>query len=152
MSLKIDASRSATAYHIDDGAVVFPYAIDAHQAATNHPLEWKMDPWTDEEREAVQAAGAEPDSDEADQALIDAHNKAVAEAQARIDARRAKEAEETSDEAQAAADEALVNSPPPSPEPTRRPNPKKLVAKRKAAATKSAPSKSMPEVSPVTEK
>lgn len=45
MSLKIDASMSATAYHINDGAVVFPYAIDAHQAVSHHPKEWSWTPW-----------------------------------------------------------------------------------------------------------
>lgn len=47
MSLKLDANTSATAYHVKDGAQVFPYAIDAHSAVARFPKEWSMTPWSD---------------------------------------------------------------------------------------------------------
>ena len=33
------------AYHIVDGAVVFPYAVDAHHAVSRFPSEWSRTPW-----------------------------------------------------------------------------------------------------------
>jgi len=53
MSLKIDASMSAVAYHKTDGAVTFPYAIDAHQAVSHHPDEWSKTPWLEDGEKSV---------------------------------------------------------------------------------------------------
>lgn len=141
MSLKIDANMSATAFHIDDGAFLFPYAIDAQHAVQNHPLEWSMTPWSradadaarkrrsDEYAAAVEdakARGAAPPAplppDPApltpeDQAAIDEHNKAVAEAAERLAAYRAKKEAERMEAEQVIADEAIVASIPPAPVP-----------------------------------
>jgi hypothetical protein len=46
MSPDIDAGTSAVAYHIVDGAVTFPYAIDAHHAVSRFPSEWSHAPWS----------------------------------------------------------------------------------------------------------
>lgn len=43
--MKIDSSMSATAYHIETGAFLFPYAIDAHSAVSRFPKEWSFTPW-----------------------------------------------------------------------------------------------------------
>jgi hypothetical protein len=45
MSSNIDANTSAVAHHIADGAVTFPYAIDAHHAVSRFPHEWSHEPW-----------------------------------------------------------------------------------------------------------
>jgi hypothetical protein len=45
MSPDIDAGTSAVAHHIVEGAVTFPYAIDAHQAVSRFPQEWSHEPW-----------------------------------------------------------------------------------------------------------
>lgn len=147
MPLKIDTNHSATAFHLFDGATVFPYAVDAHSAISRHPFEWKDSPWTQEqadaarkelvaqrEREisAAKARGIVPppplDFGEPaelapeEQEAIDAHAKAVAEAQERLDQFRADQAEKKKIADQVAADEALVASAPPRPDPTiRRP-------------------------------
>lgn len=135
MALKIDTNQSATAYHITQGAVLFPYAIDAQHAISAHPLEWSDAPWSRADADAsrqrlaenAKANGLPPPPEpeplsEEDQAAIDEHNKAVAEAAERLAAYRAKKAAESEEAAQIAADEALVASPPPQPDPTiRRP-------------------------------
>src|SRR6185295_18995306 len=107
MALKIDADQSATAYHINDGAVRFPYAVDAMQACSAHPGEWSMTPWSRADADAARkqlderyqadladakARGVAPPAapppppaplTPEDQAALDEHNKAVAEAAAR---------------------------------------------------------------------
>lgn len=134
-SVKVEPNNSATAHHIVHGATLFPYAIDAVMAVGQHPLEWSAVPWTPErEAEARAKLNAhredlghdplpepEPLSPE-DQAAFDEHNKAVAAAAARLAEYHAKKAEEKRIADQVAADEALVASPPPKPDPTiRRP-------------------------------
>lgn len=146
MALKIDTNQSATAYHINDGATVFPYAIDAQHAISNHPLEWSDTPWSREAADEARKRLAEKyamDVEDAkargiapppapppapapltpeDQAAIDEHNKAVAEAAERLAAYRARKEAERIEAEQVAADERLVASPPPQPDPTvRRP-------------------------------
>jgi hypothetical protein len=37
---------SKVAYHVRDGAFVFPHALDAHSAVTRHPKEWSWEPWS----------------------------------------------------------------------------------------------------------
>jgi hypothetical protein len=118
-TLKITDNNSAVAYHVVQGATTFPYAIDAQQAISQHPDEWSAEPWS-----AADAASArkkldlpEPEVSPEEQAAIDEHAKAVAEAQARLDAFRKKQAEETEQARQVAADEALVASPPPQVDP-----------------------------------
>ena len=37
-----------TVYHRTDGATTI-HAIDANHAVSAHPLEWKSEPWTDDE-------------------------------------------------------------------------------------------------------
>lgn len=144
MAIKIDSNMSAVAYHIVDGPVDFPYAVDAQSAVGRHPLEWSMLPWTTEasdaarkqmsDRYAREAAlaksrGLPPPAAPAwleaepvqltpeEQAAIDDRAQAVAEANERLKAFREKQAEERKVADQVAADEALVKSPPPRPDP-----------------------------------
>lgn len=124
MALKIEPNQSATAHHIIDGPHLFPYAIDAQMAISTHPGEWSADPWpldaTAKARKDVGAPEVEMTADE--QAAIEDHAKAVAEANERLKAFREKQAEEKKIADQVAADEALVNSPAPRPDPNvRRP-------------------------------
>lgn len=134
-SVKVEPNNSAIAHHIVHGAFAFPYAIDAQMAVGQHPLEWSAVPWT-AEREADARAKLnalkqelghdplpepEPLSPE-DQAAVDEHNAAVKAAADRLAEYHAKKAEEQRIADQVAADEALVSSPPPRPDPTiRRP-------------------------------
>lgn len=120
MSLKIDASMSGTAYHIVDGAVLFPYAIDARSAISRFPEEWSETPWSVEEMSAAREKAGQPaiELTPEEQAAIDEHAQAVAEANERLAARRAKLDAERAEADQVARDEALVNSAPPMPDPT----------------------------------
>jgi len=154
MALKINTNQSATAFHIVDGAFLFPYAIDASMAVSQHPLEWSDVPWTEERaaearariNERNKAEGLAPLAEPSplspeDQAALDEHNRAVAEAAKRLADYRAKKAEEQKLADQAAADEALVGSAPPRPDPTaRRPFGRKgeMTPAEKAAADKKA--------------
>lgn len=119
MSLKISANQSAVAHHIVDGPFTFPYAIDAHSAVSRFPNEWSHEPWSREaEAKARQEMGQpEVEMTAEEQAAIDAHAKAVAEANERLKAFREKKAEEKKEADQIAADEALVKSPAPRPDP-----------------------------------
>lgn len=157
MALKIDTNQSATAYHIVDGATVFPYAVDAQQAISAHPLEWSADPWKQSDATAARQKINEINSEQGrapipepaplspeDQAALDAHNKSVAEAAARLDEYYKKRDEDRKIAEQVAADEAIVASAPPQPDPTIRrpfgrkgePTPAELeqIRKRDAAA------------------
>ena len=146
MALKIDTNQSAVAFHVVTGATVFPYAVDAQHAISNFPLEWSESPWT---ADAAAAARKElttkyeqdvadakargltpppppppepPPLTPEDQAAIDEHNKAVAEASERLNAYYEKKAAEKVEADQVAADHALVASLPPVPDVTiRRP-------------------------------
>lgn len=128
--MKIETNQSVVAYHIVDGAVPFNYAVDARSAASTHPLEWSMTPWSSDAADTARArlkadgrpvAEPEPLSPE-DQAALDEHNRAVAEAAERLAAYRAKKAAEKAEADQVAADEAIIASAPPRPDPTiRRP-------------------------------
>lgn len=117
MSLKIEVNNSATAYHIVDGAVLFPYAVDARHAIGLHPLEWKATPWSAQEMaEARRDAGEpEPELSPEDQAAIEEHERAVNEANERLAKFRAAQEEKRKLADQVAADEAIVKSPPPVP-------------------------------------
>lgn len=130
MSLKIDTNMSAVAYHIVDGPVTFQYRVDAQNAISTHPLEWSDSPWTAQDAQAARsrlesegktlppAVELSPE----DQAAVDEHNKAVAEAAERLAAYHKRKAEEKAEADLVAADEALVASAPPRPDPTvRRP-------------------------------
>lgn len=124
--MKIDATSQMTAHHIVDGAVVFPYAVDAHSAVSRHPHEWSMTPWTAER--AAKARAAKPDLPPPvdlapeDQEAVDAHTQAQREAADRLAAYEAEQAEKRKVEEQVAADRALVAAPPPAPDPNvRRP-------------------------------
>lgn len=148
MSLKIDATTAATAFHIVTGATVFPYAVDAYGAASHHPDEWSMTPWTPERASAARArakarydrdvanakaAGLPPPDaplylnpppplDPEDQAAIDEHTKAQVEAAARLAKFDKDEADRKAVLDAVEADRALVASPPPQPDPSvRRP-------------------------------
>jgi hypothetical protein len=124
MSVKIEANMSAVAHHIIDGPVTFPYAIDAHSAISRFPNEWNAKPWSMAEADAARRATGAPEVELSaeEQALIDEHAKAVAEAAERLEAYRAKKAEQQAEADQFARDEALVASPAPRPDPTiRRP-------------------------------
>lgn len=118
MALKIDENMSATAYHITDGATVFPYAIDAQHAIAQHPKEWSADPWSLAAMDAAREEAGKPaiEVSPEEQAAIDEHATAVAEANARLEARREKLAKEKAEADQATADELLVRSPPPMPD------------------------------------
>lgn len=124
MSLKIDAAMSAVAHHIVDGPFTFPYAIDAQHAVSQHPKEWSFTPWSAADAAEARRAMGQPEVEitAEEQALIDEHDKAVAEAAERLAAYRARKAEEQAEADQVARDEALVASPAPRPDPTvRRP-------------------------------
>lgn len=124
MALKIDTNQSATAHHILDGAVLFPYAIDAQSAIGRFPKEWSADPWPyDATLEARKESGQhDVELSPEEQAALDEHAKAVAEANERLAKVRAEQAEKKAIADQIAADEALVASPPPRPDPAiRRP-------------------------------
>lgn len=145
MAINIDSNRSAVAYHIVEGPVTFPYAVDAQSAIGRHPLEWSADPWNaegaaasrkrlaeqyDRDAEIAKSRGLPPPAKPVwidaepvqptpeEQAAIDEHTKAVAEANERLKTVREKLAEEKKIAEQIAADEALVASPPPRPDPT----------------------------------
>jgi hypothetical protein len=143
MALKIDTNQSAVAFHVNDGAQLFTYAVDARHAISNHPLEWSDKPWSREDADAARAAlrdryqrdvedaqarnlppptppppDPEPLTAE-DQAAIDEHNAAVAAAAERLDAYRARKAAENAELAQVAMDEAIIASAPPAPAPRR---------------------------------
>lgn len=121
MALKIDASMSATAHHIIDGPVVFPYAIDAHHAVSQHPDEWSMEPWSAQDVAAARKEAGAPNVEVSpeEQAAIDEHAKAVAEASERLAKFRADQEEKRKLEEQVAADEAMVKSAPPMPDPNK---------------------------------
>lgn len=124
MALKIDTNQSATAFHVIDGATVFPYAIDAQHAISSHPLEWRDSPWPAADTAAAREKSGFPAEEltPEEQAAIDEHNRAVAEASERLAAFREKQAEEKKMADQVAADEALIASAPPRPDPNiRRP-------------------------------
>ena len=160
MPIKIDSNQSAMAFHINDGPVTFPYAIDAHSAVSRFPLEWSADPWTADataaarqEMEARHAQEVEnakarglpvpkdlaplpPEPTPEEQAAIMEHAQAVAEANERLKVAREKAAKARAEAEQIAADEALVASPPPQPDPNaRRPRAPSPAQIRKAAAT-----------------
>lgn len=171
MATKIAATAEKTAYHIADGPVLFPYSIDADSAVGRHPLEWSFEPWSadaassarkqaseqyDRDAQIAKSRGlpppnkplwldAEPvQATPEEQAAIDEHAKAVAEANERLKAFREKQAEEKKVADQVAADEAMVASPPPRPDPTIRrpfgrtgdPTPAEIEAARKRDAKK----------------
>lgn len=169
MALKIDTSMSAVAYHVIDGPQTFTYAVDAQSAIARFPDEWSDSPWTQAEADDARKRAEERHAKEVDdakargvsppaplppppapptpeeQAAIDDHAKAVAEANERLTAFRKKQAEERAIAEQVAADEALVASPPPRPDPNapRRPfgrkgepTPAELKQMEKAAAKK----------------
>jgi hypothetical protein len=146
MALKIEPNQSAIAYHVATGATLFPYAIDAQHAISNHPLEWSDSPWrADDAAAARDQLNKRYEEDVADakarnlplpappppepaplspeeQAAVDEHNKAVAEAAERLRVFREKQAEAKAEADQVARDEALVASLPPAPDPSvRRP-------------------------------
>jgi hypothetical protein len=160
MAIKIDSNMSAVAYHIVDGPQDFPYAVDAQSAVGRHPLEWSMQPWTADASDAARqqlseryardveiakAKGLPPPVAPAwltadpvqptpeEQAAIDDHAKAVADANERLKAFREKQAADKAVTDQVAADEALVASPPPRPDPAaRRPLTPAQIRKRSA--------------------
>lgn len=112
MSLKIDINRAGVAHHITDGPFTFPYAIDAHEAAREHPLEWKMTAWTDAEADAAFTARDKADMPEpippaplsaAEQEAYDEYTKTVADAAARLKAFREGLPQVEKDEAAVAA-------------------------------------------------
>jgi len=118
MAIKIDSNMSAVAHHIIDGAVDFPYAIDAHSAVARFPGEWSHEPWSQADMNAARSEAGQPEVEltPEEQAAIDEHAKAVAEANERLKAFREKQAEEKKIADQVAADEVLVKSAPPVPE------------------------------------
>lgn len=137
MSIKISANQTAVAHHIIDGPFTFPYAVDAHSAVARFPGEWSHKPWSREaEAKARSDMGAPQVEITADeQAAIDEHAKAVEAANERLKARREKLAAEKAEADQVAADEALVNSAPPRPEPRAKPLSPAQIRKRAAELT-----------------
>lgn len=151
MSLKIDANTSKVAYHITDGPFTFPYAIDANHAVAHHPREWSHAPWSREDEVAARREAGQPEVELSpeEQAAIDDHAKAVAEANERLKVAREKAEAKRLEAEQVAADEALVASAPPRPDPAvRRPFGRKgeptkaeIAAAEKQAARKAADDK-----------
>lgn len=137
MAVKIESHlEPAVAYHIIDGSKTFEYGIDAKSAVNRFPGEWSHEPWSLADRNAARAdAGDEvveitPEEQEA----IDAHARAVEEANERLAAFREKKAAEKAEADQVAADEALVKSSPPVPEPKPKPKPPSAAERRRLAA------------------
>jgi hypothetical protein len=146
MAIKLESATNepVTAYHVIDGPKVFPYKVDAHHAISRFPLEWSELPWTPEKaaesRAEMEARHARevneakarglpvpqdlppppPPLEPEDEAALMEYNKAVAEANERLKVAREKAAKKKAEEDQIAADEALVASPPPAPDLTRR--------------------------------
>jgi hypothetical protein len=155
MSIKISANQSMVAHHIIDGPVTFPYAVDAHSAVSRFPGEWSKEPWSREaEAKAREDAGQPvPEMTAEEQAAIDAHAKAVAEANERLKTFREKKAEEKKEADQIARDEALVKSPAPRPDPNIRrpfgrkgdPTPAELEQIKKREAKKASDEQSVRE-------
>lgn len=152
MSIKTSANQSAVIHHVIDGPVTFPYAVDAHSAVSRFPAEWSLEPWSrDAEVKAREAAGQPVEElTPEEQAAVDDHAKAVAEANERLKAFREKKAEEKKEADQIAADEALVKSPAPRPDPNRpkrpfgrpgEPTPAELEQIKKREAKKAADDK-----------
>lgn len=152
MALQINTDMSAIAYHIVDGPVTFQYAVDAQHAVSSHPNEWSSTPWSQEdaaasraklEEQGVTLAPAVELSPE-DQEALDEYNKLVADAEARLAAYHEKKSAEKAEADQVKADEALIASPPPRPDPTVRrpfgrkgePTPAELKQMKKAADKK----------------
>lgn len=128
MPIQINTDMSAVAYHVVDGPVTFQYAIDATHAVSSHPNEWSATPWSQAaaaaarsklEEQGVSLAPAIELSPE-DQEALDEHTRAVAEANERLAAFHARKQAEKAEADQVAADERLVSSPPPRPDPTAR--------------------------------
>jgi hypothetical protein len=119
MSIKISASQSAVAHHVIDGPFTFPYAIDAHSAVRRFPAEWSFDPWSLEATNKARGENGEPEVEltAEEQAAVEEHDRAVAEATERLKSFRDKKAAEKAEAEQVAADEALVKSPAPRPDP-----------------------------------
>lgn len=165
MALKIDTNMSAVAYHVIHGAQTFTYSVDAQSAIGRFPDEWSDSPWSQADAQAARkraedrhareveeakAGGLAPPAPLApvveptpeEQAAIDEHAKGVAEAKERLDKFYAEQAEKKQIAEQVAADEALVASAPPRPDPNapRRPFGRKgeLTPAEKAAAEKKA--------------
>lgn len=117
MSLKIEVNNSATAYHIVDGATLFPYAVDAHHAIGAHPTEWSETPWPAEDTAAARREAGAPDVELSpeDREALEQHEKAVAEASERLAKFRADQEEKRVIAEQVKMDEAIVSSAPPTP-------------------------------------
>jgi chemosensory pili system protein ChpA (sensor histidine kinase/response regulator) len=121
MTMKIETNLPLVAYHIVNGPTQFQYAVDAQQAVGGHPNEWKFTPWTQEEVEASRGQLADqgvelPEPEELspeDQEALDQHTAAVAEANERLAAYRAKKEQERQEAEQVARDEAIAASAPP---------------------------------------
>lgn len=173
MALKIEPNNSAVAYHVNDGATVFAYAVDARHAVSNFPMEWSDEPWSFADAQAAREKLAErhardveeakalglpvpkdlpplpPEPTPEEQAAIMEHAQAVAEANERLKIAREKAAKRKAEEDQIAADEALVRSLPPQPDPTRKrpfgrpgePTPAELEQIKKREAKKAADDK-----------
>lgn len=132
------------AHHVEHGAVTM-YKVDAAAAVALHPDEWSTKPWSLEDRKAArERRKAEHDKAVADAkakdlpppaplpeyveptlaelAEMSADQKARIEAMALVKAADEKEAKEREAADKLAAARALLNSPPPKPDPTvRRP-------------------------------
>lgn len=141
-----------TAHHVTQGQVVM-YKVDAHSAAANFPDEWSLTPWdpqsADEARrrlhdrkvaEAREKGHPEPeppvqvemtDEERAEFEEWKAQRDAAAERKAERDKA---EAEKRERDAQAAVDEAILQSSPPQPDPNRR----RLTGAAKANAERKA--------------
>lgn len=176
--IKITAGTAMTAYHVDTGAVVFPYAIDAHSAVSRFPDEWSLVPWSASEQSAARqrridahqkavedakALGVPPppapvlppviEPTPAEKTEIDADTKARVEAAALLKAADEKEAKEKAEVDKVAAARALLASPPPQPDPlARRPFGRKgeMTPAERAAADKKAGKPTPPAPAPVT--
>jgi hypothetical protein len=138
MAVKIESFlEPAVAFHIIDGPTTFHYGLDARSAVGRFPGEWSHTPWSrEDEARAREASGAPVQEITAEeQAAIDEHAKAVSEANERLKVRREKLAAEKVEADQVVRDEALVNSPPPRPEPRAKPLTPAQIRKRSAELT-----------------
>jgi hypothetical protein len=130
------------------------YSVDARQAAASHPDEWSLTPWdpqsADEARKraherrvaAAKAAGqpeppppVEPELDDEDRAAFEQWKADREKAREVLDAAAKEQAEKDAKAAQVAEAQAIVESPPPQPDPTRR---RPLQGAAKANADRSA--------------
>lgn len=154
MALKIDENQMmTTAHHVNDGAKQM-YLVDARMAVAQHPDEWSHQPWAPEdasaarqrlhERRVAQAKAVgdpepeppvEPELDEEDRRQFEEWKANRDKAAEIVAAAEKEQAEKDAKAAEIATAKAIVETPPPQPDPLRR---RPLAGAAKANAERTA--------------